>query len=148
MNESQANFVIERVKTTNNDECWIWPNSKNNAGYGSVYYLGSTIGTHVLAYLTRHERPLIVGLELHHRCFVKLCYNPNHLEEVTHKENIDKSVHWRSDIDTCPKGHVYSRKDKWGRKCNVCRREQSLAYYYRNREKILQQQKDKYHSAK
>lgn len=65
--------------------CWIWQGALSR-GYG--YH------NHEPAYRTNYvERfgPVPEGLELDHLCRVTACVNPDHLEPVTHRENILRS---------------------------------------------------------
>ncbi|MFJ8386234.1 HNH endonuclease signature motif containing protein [Streptomyces sp. NPDC094438] len=77
--------------------CWVWkgsrPGGKNRASttYGDIQYRGRTVVVHRLAYtLMRADVPN--GLELDHLCRNPLCVNPDHLEPVTHAENVRRAV--------------------------------------------------------
>lgn len=51
--------------------------------------------------------PVPDGLELDHRCLLKLCCNPEHLEAVTHQENVDRAAphEGRPKWTECKYGH-------------------------------------------
>lgn len=115
--------------------CWIWTGTIAYNGYGqlSITYDWERItwAAHRFAY------ELIVdvipeGLELDHLCCVRNCVNPQHLEPVTHAENIARA-HARGSynrisngsITECPQGHPYDEAntytDKEGRSyCRQC----------------------------
>lgn len=70
-------------------------------------------------------------LELDHLCRIRCCVNPQHLEEVTHIENLARSPTWVGNRTHCPSGHPYSpentRTYRYGlyrnRVCKACRDE-------------------------
>jgi HNH endonuclease len=67
--------------------------------------------------------------ELHHRCGVYACWNPDHLELVTHAENLayKRKTH-------CKRGHQLSVENVWihprtgARACRACLRENQRRY--------------------
>ncbi len=119
--------------------CWQWTAQLNNKGYGVITEAGRG-SRHLLAHRYSYERAkgfIWPGLELDHICRNRGCVNPEHLEQVTHLENVHRSnspnmiVH-RS--GQCAQGHqiapenAYFRKDRPGAwNCNVCRRERRKA---------------------
>lgn len=81
--------VWKRIQVDANG-CWIWTGSKGRQGYGrTTHGDGSTkyTGTHRLTYM-RIVGAVPEGLELDHLCRVRSCCNPEHLEPVTHRENM------------------------------------------------------------
>jgi hypothetical protein len=79
---------------------------------------------------------LLVGappaeLEPDHLCLNHGCVNPDHLEWVTHAENIRRCKSWAGEVHrrktSCPVGHPYTQRP--GRRvCNECKR---LRYHER-----------------
>ena len=67
--------------------CWIWQLSKIGAGYGRLQRDGVKHLAHRWYYEQRFG-PVPDGLELDHLCGRKDCVNPDHLEPVTHVENV------------------------------------------------------------
>lgn len=68
--------------------CWTWTGALQR-GYGRV--CGGGRGNNQLAYRVAYELlvgPVPVGLELDHLCRNRACINPEHLEPVTHRENM------------------------------------------------------------
>lgn len=118
--------------------CWLWTGAIfARQGYGQVR-IGTRANSRLeLAHLAMYREmigPVPDGLELDHTCRVVLCVNPDHLEPVTHAENMRRSplmqAHWQRqrDITLCPYGHEYAgdnlRISKSGRRhCRACDRE-------------------------
>ena len=109
-----------------NTGCWLWLGTRTNMGYGSITYHSIEILAHRLVYeLEKGSIP--AGLELDHLCRNTLCCNPDHLEPVTHRENMRRGItgKYQSTRAHCPKGHPYDVKNTYlyrGRRyCRACR---------------------------
>lgn len=68
-------------------ECWPWPGSKTRDGYGRAWHNGRLQNAHRVAYELRRG-PVPDGLVVDHICHARDCFNPAHLEPVTHVENM------------------------------------------------------------
>jgi hypothetical protein len=82
-------------KVDKTDGCWLFTGALNNKGYGVIHERGKG-GTNLYAH--RVSYGLLVGpipddLELDHLCRVTRCVNPEHLEAVTHAENMRRARH-------------------------------------------------------
>lgn len=71
--------------------CWEWQREKNNKGYGRLRINGKKVSSH-RHYYELHAGPIPDGLELDHKCRNRGCCNPEHLEIVTHKENVRRGL--------------------------------------------------------
>lgn len=118
------------------DGCWIWVRAVSGNGYGNY----GNRGAHRVFY-ERFVGPLIDKMQIDHLCRKRSCVNPEHLEQVTARENINRSMPYRFAnmggvhqlIKThCPNGHEYNeentsnskRKDgRTFRRCKACRRQ-------------------------
>src|SRR5206468_10048134 len=73
--------------------CWIWTGQRTPLGYGQYSVSRGpgmpslTRGAHVVMYESLRG-PVPEGLELDHTCRMPSCVNPNHLDAITHRENI------------------------------------------------------------
>ena len=117
--------------------CWIWTGSRDGKGYGKLG--GSTNGKLWWAQAHRFVFHILVGpvpedKELHHRCEVRHCVNPEHIEVVTSREHGRYSRQVRK--THCPQGHplsganLYEWTDGKGRvqrHCRTCRRNRQRA---------------------
>ncbi len=127
------------VLIANQTPCDIWPGSLDKDGYGRTH--GTLV--HQRAYREAYG-PVPDGLELDHICRVRACRNPQHLEAVTHTENMrrgDREAYgnYQRSKTHCPWGHPYSGDNLMSRACGrrgcrTCENTRKLARYYQNKE--------------
>jgi hypothetical protein len=67
--------------------CWIWTGHVDAHGYSRIVVAGKCMSAHRLIYGAKHG-PIAVGLVIDHLCRVTNCVNPDHLEAVSHSENV------------------------------------------------------------
>lgn len=107
--------------------------ARNPQGYGNVRYDGRSTSAHRLVY-TLLVGPIPAGLELDHTCGNRRCVRPDHLEPVTHAENVRRGrlgavTAARQRAKThCPYGHRYSPENtrvgsNGSRNCRTCERD-------------------------
>lgn len=124
--ELLANFW-SRVEKSNN--CWVWVGGIKRDGYGTFYWKGKQYASHRIAYqIMIGDIP--EGLELDHLCRNRKCCNPEHLEAVTHRENIlrgESPAAVNSQKTHCPQGHPYEGINlilrRGSRVCRICHNE-------------------------
>ncbi len=125
----------EKIEPVPFSGCWIWVASLDGKGYGKINIGGVITAAHRFSY-THYIGIIPDGLELDHKCRVRSCVNPDHLEPVTHAENVlrgfgpsaanAKKTH-------CSRGHPYDEKNTYfwktagHRQCRVCWRERREA---------------------
>lgn len=121
--------------------CWVWMGILNNWHYGHFRFNGKRYLTHKFAWkIKRGEVPL--GKELDHLCNLPKCVNPNHLEAVTHQENMRRGLNSPTGTNFrkthCIYRHEFNQENteiryNGFRRCKICHRRQYLARYYRFR---------------
>lgn len=130
------------AKTRVDDEsgCWVWTASLMPGGYAQFFLHGKPRLGHRVAWL--HFRgPTRLGLD--HLCRLRHCVNPDHLEPVTHTENVRRGrvlienrglapfVEPKRGVANknkthCVHGHEYTpdntiwRTDSGRRRCRTC----------------------------
>lgn len=112
--------------------CWLWTRELNNNGYAYVRQPGTgrKLLVHRLLYLIL-VGSIPDGHELDHfRCEQPCCVRPDHVEPVTHRENMARSK--RARRTHCIRGHAYTpentgRPTRGGRYCRRCERERMRA---------------------
>lgn len=75
--------------------CWEWQGCLNGGGYGLFFINKKTICAHRFSYSL--AKPLAPGRAnpLDHLCRNRKCVNPDHLETVTHRENMVRASMYR-----------------------------------------------------
>lgn len=134
-----------------NTGCWLWGGDWDVNGYGKINIIDDAgIRRMRKAHLVYYEvtvGPVPAGMELDHKCRVRCCVNPAHMEPVTHEENMLRGLHTvqllQSTKTHCPAGHPYDeintkrRTDRgWNaRECRACHLIASRAYKARQKER-------------
>lgn len=107
--------------------CWMWTRS-TSAGYGQMRENGSKIRAHRWSY--KHFVGSIPdGMFVCHKCDVRACVNPDHLEigspSKNTKDAFDRGriVHWCTRKEFCKRGHKLPEPNARGqRQCKICER--------------------------
>lgn len=106
--------------------CWLWRAGRKDSGYATFDVEGVTFRAHKW-YWEQINGPVPIGFELDHLCKIRHCVNPEHLELVSHYENVMRSsnimaVHSRK--THCPSGHEYNLENtrlyQDRRYCKLC----------------------------
>ncbi len=124
-------FLTASRFTVTENGCWIWNGCRFKSrygqdGYGQFWLNGRNRYAHVVMYEAANG-PIPDGLEPDHLCRTPPCFNPDHLEPVTHNVNMLRgnsiqAVNARKTV--CKRGHplaVIASKPGW-RHCPTCDR--------------------------
>lgn len=127
------------AKVDKTDTCWNWTGAttatrKNRAiGYGSFLINKRPFYAHRLSFLM-HNGYLTEGLVVDHQCNNTLCVNPEHLKEMTSRENVWRSPIFKGNVVAthCKYGHPRGPELK-GKPCPVCWSPERLRQYVKER---------------
>lgn len=86
--------------------CWAWSGYVDPGGYGRIRLGERSDYSHRVMYELIVE-PIPDGLDLDHLCRNRACCNPTHLEPVSHRENMRRSVLARSRVASGTRQSVY-----------------------------------------
>ena len=124
--DSQSRFD-SKVRLIPLTGCMVWIGSTSSAGYGQVHAQGRSLSAHRLAYALEYGD---TECDLDHVCRVRSCVNPEHLEPVTHRENVLRGASFSASNagkQFCPRGHefsdgnmVASQSSRGWRSCLTC----------------------------
>ena len=93
--------------------------------------------------------PIPDGCELDHLCRNRACCNPDHLEPVTHLENVRRGLKGLS-VTHCPVGHPYYDENTYvnstgrltpNKLCKACRKQRQGETAARSRRKNYEKRK-------
>jgi len=110
--------------------CWLWLGHINPNGYAQwkIEKTSKAELVHRIAYRLMHGE-IDNTLQLDHLCKIRHCVNPDHLEQVTAKENNARSTSptARNRLKThCKHGHAFDEanthiRPNGGRSCRICK---------------------------
>ena len=74
-------------------QCWTHTTSVSSSGYGQIMFQNKAWGLHTYSYYIHNGKPdLEKGYDVSHKCDNKECCNPEHLEYITHAQNVRDGV--------------------------------------------------------
>jgi len=107
---------------------WVWEQANGPIPQGMV-----------LDHTCHNEAILKGECEGGHSCEHRACVNLEHLEVVTHSQNISRGLQSMKARKFCPKGHDYSNPNNimtranGKRECAECNRERASLNYYKSK---------------
>lgn len=145
-------FVSRHI--VNEAGCWVWQGGLVKGGYAQLSINGSRQYAHRVAY-EMYKGKIPDHLEIDHKCRVRNCVNPEHLEAVSHQENMKRSTAGKPNrVKThCPAGHPYSGQNLYiqpsnnSRICRICMKKSGRKFYWANKkERVVKDQCKRGHS--
>ncbi len=137
MEERFSQYVIPVTESG----CWLWTGGLVRHGYGAFHLQKNRkVHAHRFAYQL-WKGPLDRTMDVDHLCKVKCCVNPDHLEMVTHRENVlrgnARAAHQARQTH-CKNGHPLNgnnliMRGLYRRNCRTCGNAARLAYYHSHR---------------
>lgn len=115
--------LLSHVEPEPNTGCWLWTGYVDPKQYAYTNVAGKTRRAARVFYEAFREA-IPQGLTVDHKCRVRSCVNPWHLEAVTNKVNLSRGFGvgvLASRQTTCVNGHPFDGRDKRGwRVCKEC----------------------------
>jgi hypothetical protein len=107
MNKEEFNKWFLEQKLVSEKGCWEWIGYLNG-GYGSTTFKGKHLLAHRYSLSLHLNKEIDKKLEVRHMCHNTKCFNPAHLEEGTHFQNMRDMV----DANRQSKGEDLSKRLK------------------------------------
>lgn len=125
--ETRLELFMAKVSPEPNSGCWFWTGYVNHQNYGRFYNGKKSVLAHRWAY-EHFVGSIPDSRELDHLCRIPCCVNPDHLDPVSHRQNIlrgNGACARNAKKTHCPKGHPYSGSNLYlsrTRRERICRR--------------------------
>jgi len=108
--------------------CWIWKASKSNRVYGNFSVKDVLFRAHRISYFIKNGE-VKREFTIHHKCNNPSCVNPDHLQQISLKENtlLGNSFSAKEARQThCKRGHKFTKENTYifpngWRSCRKCR---------------------------
>jgi HNH endonuclease len=160
MHKNTPQSLLDRV-ILQPSGCWLYPGHATDCGYRRLYYNGKHRLAHCFFYENKYG-PIPSDKECDHLCRNRTCCNPDHLEIVSHAENVLRQDHAQRRKTHCPSGHEYSAQNtahtkiagRIRRHCRECMRIADAKRYAKRmanpaeRATIALEAKERYHRRK
>lgn len=125
--------IWDKIIPEPNSGCWLWLGSLSGSGlggYGETWFNNEKAVAHRLMY-EQFVGPIPIGKEMDHKCRVRICCNPAHVEPVSHQVNgmrgnagLNRIIEVQN-MTHCTRGHLWTNENllqgKSQRMCKICR---------------------------
>ena len=98
------------ARTVQSGDCLLWQGATLRSGYGVARYMGKQTTAHRISLSLHTGQAIPTGMEVDHTCGNRTCINPEHLQLVSHAENMKLGRNRRS---TCRAGHAWSEENTY-----------------------------------
>lgn len=120
--ENPMDRIMQNIVANPTTACWIWTlqltTGKDSSGYAKLKVGENFTLGHIVTYESTFG-PVPNGLELDHKCRVRACVNPHHLEAVDHRINMIRSPITFAGINAakthCVNGHAFTEENTYRR---------------------------------
>jgi hypothetical protein len=113
--------IFNSSYSVNENGCWVWKNSSSH-GYGSIALNRTIYRAHRVSFKI-FKGDLVPGLVIDHTCRNKACVNPEHLRQVSQKENLQRTKKLK---EVCKRGHFLKGENLYmkgsQRTCRECKK--------------------------
>jgi len=110
--------------------CWVWNLALDHLGYGRVMIDKKNRSAHRVSFAA-FKQEIPPKMELDHKCRVRCCVNPDHLEPVTHAENVRRGkrgvLNPQRQATHCKWGHEFTVENTYWKKNNSSKSRMCLA---------------------
>lgn len=97
-------FIESKCTPVPESGCWLWDGYIKPDGYGFLRSFTQKVLAHRASYIA-HIGPIPDNMVVRHKCDVRCCVNPNHLELGTSQDNVND----RNERGRTARGHRVSR---------------------------------------
>lgn len=101
-------YLFSNKVSISSDGCWNWTASTHRHGYGFFGFNKKVQLSHRVSYQI-FLGEIKEGLVLDHLCRNKRCVNPDHLDPVSQKVNMQRGIHATKKY--CKNGHEFSAQN-------------------------------------
>ena len=123
--------------------CWEWTATISPSGYGMFHYDGNMMPAHRFSYMYSKGK-LNPQMDIDHLCRNRACTNPDHLQQVPHKENVLRGIglaainkrktHCKRGHEFTPENTIKGRNN--ARHCRECHKIHVKKYEQSHKEQI------------